>query len=215
MASFAQALLMSGEEQQVLQAKRVLLHILSLEPENTNAMGVLAIVASELKDQELALENWQRLLEFIPATDANYAAVQQRISQLEQELNQADNTNQAMTDSKRVLITVDISQSLKAKLPANGFLFVFAQEPTGAVRMPAAVVKMPLSRFPVVIELSNDNAMMPNYTLSQLEQAKLVARISLDENVAQAPGELQGEILVTLNADEITEETITINRELE
>jgi cytochrome c-type biogenesis protein CcmI len=215
LSSYAQALLMSGQEEQILKAKRVLLQILNLEPDNTNAMGVLAIVASELKDKPLALENWQRLLGYIPASDANYAAVKQRITQLEQELNPTQQAQEPISASKRVSITVDISQDLKAKLPAQGFLFVFAQEPTGKVRMPAAVVKMPLSTFPLVVELSNSNAMMPNYTLSQLQQAKLVARISLDEDVSQAPGELQGEILVDLQTDATSEETITINRELE
>ncbi len=99
-------------------------------------------------------------------------------------------------------------------MPEEGFLFVFAQESTGAVRMPAAVVKIPLGEFPVVVELSDKNAMMANYTLSQLQQAKLVARVSIDENVAQATGELQGEWIATLRANQITQETITIDKEL-
>jgi hypothetical protein len=73
---------------------------------------------------------------------------------------------------------------------------------------------MPLGDFPVVVELSDKNAMMANYTLSQLQQAKLVARISIDENVAQATGEFQGEWMATLNKNQLTQETITINREL-
>jgi cytochrome c-type biogenesis protein CcmI len=221
LSSYAQALLMTGQEQQVLQAKQVLLHVLSLEPDNTNAMGVLAIAASELGDKPLALENWQRLVAFIPQTDPNYVAVKQRISQLQSELGQASeqtqNQSKSTTDnlgSTRVLVTIDISEDLQAKLPKEGFLFVFAQESTGQVKMPAAVVKMPLGKFPVIVELSNDNAMMPNYTLSQLQQAKLVARVSVDENVAQAAGELQGELIAILSANQMSKETIMIDREL-
>jgi hypothetical protein len=62
--------------------------------------------------------------------------------------------------------------------------------------------------------LSNDNAMMPNYTLSQLQQAKLVARVSFDADVAQSAGEFQGEWIATLNSNQTTQETITIDREL-
>jgi len=205
-----------------LQAKQVLLHILNLEPDNTNAMGVLAIVASELGDKPLALENWQRLIAFIPQTDPNYVTVNQRILQLQAELSQASQRvtqNQSKSSaedlgSTRVLVTINISDDLQAKLPKDGFLFVFAQESTGQVRMPAAVVKMPLGEFPVVVELSNDNAMMPNYTLSQLQQVKLVARVSVDEDVAQSAGEFQGEWMATLSANQMTQETITIDREL-
>jgi hypothetical protein len=198
------------------------LRILSLEPDNTSAMGVLAIAASELGDKSLALENWQRLIAFIPLTDPNYAAVNQRIVQLQieidpasQELAQNTDTSSAeQTDSKRVLVTVNISDDVQSKLPKDGFLFIFAQAATGQVRMPAAVVKMPLGDFPVVVELSDNNAMMANYTLSQLQQAKLVARISVDENVAQTVGEFQGDLIATLSAEQMTQETITIDREL-
>jgi cytochrome c-type biogenesis protein CcmI len=237
LSSYAQALLMTGQEEQVLQAKRVLLFILDLEPDNTNAMGVLAIAASELGDKQLALENWQRLVTFIPQTEPNYLAVNQRILQLQAELGQdgqqvaqsqfnqlrqsalSDQSAQsAQSDSElsstRVSVTINVSDDLQTRLPKEGFLFVFAQESTGEVRMPAAVVKMPLGDFPVVVELSDKNAMMANYTLSQLQQAKLVARISIDENVAQATGEFQGEWMATLNKNQLTQETITINREL-
>ena len=81
--------------------------------------------------------------------------------------------------------------------------------------MPAAVVKMPLGEFPVVVELSNDNAMTSSYTLSQLQQAKLVARVSIDENGTEVrEGDFQGELIVTLKADQATQETITIDREI-
>jgi cytochrome c-type biogenesis protein CcmI len=222
LSSYAQALLMTGQEQQVLQAKQVLLQILELEPDNTNAMGVLAIAASELGDKELALENWQRLVVFIPDTDPNYAAVNQRILQLQTDLDQdnqqvAQNQPNLTTDSlssTRVSVTINISDELQAKLPENGFLFVFAQESSGQMKMPAAVVKMPLGEFPIVVELSNNNAMTPTYTLSQLQQAKLVARVSIDGNGTESAGDFQGELIATLSANETTQETITINREL-
>lgn len=223
LSSYAQALLMTGQEQQILQAKQVLLHILNLEPDNTNAMGVLAIAASELGDKALALENWQRLVAFIPDTDPNYAAVNQRILQLQTELGEDANQQVAQNQPKpsadslsstRVLLTITISDDLQKMLPENGYLFVFAQESTGKMKMPAAVVKMPLGEFPVVVELSNDNAMTPNYTLSQLQQAKLVARVSIDGNGTQSTGDFQGELIATLKANETTQETITINREL-
>ena len=222
LSSYAQALLMTGQEQQVLQAKQALLQILDLEPNNTNAMGVLAIAASELGDKLLALENWQRLVAFIPDTDPNFAAVNQRILQLQSELDQdnqqlAQNQPNLTADnlsSTRVSVTINISDELQAKLPENGFLFVFAQESSGQMKMPAAVVKMPLGGFPVVVELSNKNAMTPNYTLSQLQQAKLVARVSVDGNGTQSAGDFQGDLIATLIANEMTQVAITIDKEL-
>jgi cytochrome c-type biogenesis protein CcmI len=222
LSSYAQALLMTGQEQQVLQAKNVLLYILKLEPDNTNAMGVLAIAATELGDKPLALENWRSLIAFIPQTDPNYMAVNQRILQLQAELGQASQQvaqsqpkpSDDNLGSTRVSVTVNINGDLQSKLPENGFLFVFAQESTGKMKMPAAVVKMPVGEFPIVVELSDDNAMTPNYTLSQLQQAKLVARVSIDGNGTQSAGDFQGELITVLSADQMTQVTITIDREL-
>ncbi|MEP2651785.1 MAG: c-type cytochrome biogenesis protein CcmI, partial [Paraglaciecola sp.] len=72
--------------------------------------------------------------------------------------------------------------------------------------------KIPLGEFPVTIELSNENAMLPNYTLSQLNDVKIVARISADEDVTQSQGDLQGERLITLSNEKQTNETIQIDR---
>lgn len=216
--SYAQALILLGTEDELKQSRRVLQRVLTLDPNNINATGTLAIVSAQLGDNQKALEYWLKLQSFLPKDDANYAAVQQKINEF-QGIGQ-NNSELAATQAaeqggaKRVQITINISDELKAKLPSNGVLFVFAQDPTGQVRMPAAVVKLPLAQFPVSVELSDANAMMPSYTLSSLSTAKLVARISLDENVMQAAGELQGEIILELQADKLITANILINKEI-
>lgn len=216
--SYAQALILLGTEDELKQARRVLQRVITLDPNNINATGTLAIVSAELGDNQRALQYWLKLQSFLPKDDPNYAAVQQKINEFQGigqndgELAKAQAGEQG--GSKRVQITINVSDELKAKLPDSGVLFVFAQDPTGQVRMPAAVVKLPLGQFPVTVELSDANAMMPTYTLSGLSTAKLVARISRDDNVMQAAGELQGEIILELQADKLVTENIMINKEI-
>lgn len=220
--SYVQALIQLGTEGDILQAKHVLQGVLKLEPDNVNALATLAVVSTELGDTLSAQGYWQRLQAGLEASDPNYAMVQQKIDELastNKAANSADTQSSASTTSAlaggtRIELTVQIDEVLRAKLPKNGILFVFAQDASGQIRMPAAVVKLPLTNFPVTLELSDENAMMANYTLSNLTKAKLVARISLDENVAQAAGELQGEILVDLQADDLSKLTILIDKEL-
>jgi tetratricopeptide (TPR) repeat protein len=221
LTSYAQALLMTGQEEATTQAKGVLLRILQLEPDNTTAMGVLAVVASQLGDKALALVNWQKLQRFVPQNDPNYASISQRIVELTAQMTPRDllvpestSVLSAQPSGKSVLVTVNLSPALVDKLPATGFLFVFAQQSSGEVRMPAAVQKMPLCAFPLLVILSDANAMLAYYTLSQLEQIKLVARVSMDENVAQAPGELQGQIVLNLQPEGESLGTVTIDKEL-
>jgi cytochrome c-type biogenesis protein CcmI len=214
--SFSQVLIMSNQEGSLLRAKRVLQHLLSIESDNINAMGSLAIVATELGDRQLALANWQQLRSILPSNDANYAMVSQRIAELQQaNVGQvADITASKNSEVGGFMITVKLDEALQNKLPKSGTVYVFAQDPSGQVRMPAAVVKIPLSHFPQTIELTENNAMMPSYTLANLQDAKLVARISLDENVAAAPGELQGETIATFVSGQMSAQTILIDKEL-
>lgn len=214
--SYAQALILIGSEQEIHQAKRVLQQVLALEPDNVNALGTLAVVSTELGDTVSAQGYWQRIQTSLAPSDPNYAMVQQKIDEL-QAANGAETSqvsSETAAHTPRIVITVQIDEALRQKLPVNGVLFVFAQDAIGQVRMPAAVVKIPLSQLPVTVELSDANAMMASYTLSSLSKVKLVARISLDENVAQAKGELQGEILVDLQADDLSKQTILIDKEL-
>jgi len=74
------------------------------------------------------------------------------------------------------------------------------------------MVKLPLAQFPVSVGYPIANAMIAKlYLGSSLSTAKLVARISLDENVMQAAGELQGEIS-WVQADKLITEIILINK---
>lgn len=202
--SYSQALLMTGEESYIEKARRVLAHALSLAPADVNLSAMSAMAATQLGDNPAAIRSWQQVKRNLPAEDPKIAEIDQRIAQLG-----GDDK-----PSTSVTITVSVKQELTEKLPKDAFLFVFAQDAQGDVRMPAAVVKSPLGDLPVKVTLSDANAMMPTYKLSQLTDVRLVARISLDENVAQAAGELQGEVLLTLEPGKQIEQQIVIDKEL-
>ncbi len=215
LTSYAQALLMVGQEAQLQTAERALSRVLSIEPDNVSALGMLAVVTSELGKFNASLTHWTRLQGFIGESDPNYAAVTEKIAQMRAALNQQEPATEAEPAGKtanQVEVTVSLSESLKDKLPSSGVIFVFAQGLSGS-KMPAAVVKLPLADFPITVSLSDDNAMVQGYNLSQLTQARIVVRISADENVALATGELQGEQLIDFTLQSNPEVAITINKE--
>jgi cytochrome c-type biogenesis protein CcmI len=206
LSSYSQTLVMTGQEQYLAQAQDLIQKSILLNPEDINAFGMLAVVATSLGDNKLAIESWQQLRAKLPESDPMLAEVDKRIVALAGE--------PTAVSSPSILVTVNVAPALLDKLPANGFLFVFAQDPSGQVRMPAAVVKSKLGKLPVQIELSVANAMMPTYTLAQLSKAKLVARISLDENVAPTQGEFQGEVIIELQSDSQIQQDVLIDKEL-
>jgi cytochrome c-type biogenesis protein CcmI len=205
MMTYSQVLITLGDEFSLVEAKDWLLRVINEKPESQQAWGLLAVAATSLGDSELAKRCWQMLANIIDPNDPSYALVQRQLQDAQAE----DNT--AKTGFS---ISVDLSDDLREKLPSEAFLFVFAQDNKSNVKMPAAVVKMPLTQFPLNVELSEANAMIPSYNLTQLEQVKLIARISLDENVATSFGEMQGEVIADVVKGNQISKTILIDQEL-
>ena len=216
--SYSQALMsatqQSGDDSYIRQAKPILETLVALEPENINARGMLAVVAGLLNDKQTSLANWRYLASRVPPESPMATQIKGQIAKLTGEEVAQTEAAASAESATRIDVNVTIDSTLMAKLPEQAYLFVFAQDAESASRMPAAVVRQPLGQFPVSVTLSDDNAMMPGFTLSQLNKARLVARISVDENVATADGELQGEVEVELKPGEALTETILINKEL-
>jgi hypothetical protein len=203
--TYSQILITLGDEFSLVQAKDWLMRVINTRPKSQQAWGLLAVTATSLGDTELAQRCWQTLATIIPSDDPAYALVQQQLVK-------GNETDEGAKTS--FSIRVELSDDLIEKLPNNAFLFVFAQDNKSNVKMPAAVVKLPLTEFPLNVELSESNAMVPSYNLNQLEQVKLIARISVDENVSVSFGEMQGEVTADVVKGQQISKTILIDQEL-
>lgn len=206
LSSYGQALVMTGDEGMMRRGMRALDQVIAQEPDNLNALSLLAASATRLMDRDRALHAWRQLEQQLEAGDPRKMQVQSRIAELS-----GEDTEEAGT---RVTVEVALNDKLLGKMPQNGYLFVFAQDANSENRMPAAVVKTPISAFPTTVTLSDANAMVANFTLSTLDRTRLVARISADENVATAKGELEGEAVIELQKGQAVQHQILINKEL-
>lgn len=204
LSSYGQTLIMTGQEEYMRQGEQYLLRLLQIDAQNADALGLLAVSATQLGENDKAIAHWTQLKALMSEGEPMRAEIDKRIASLSGET----------VSQTSVSINVELAEELVSKLPEDGYLFVFAQDALSEVRMPAAVVKSKLSTMPLQVTLSDANAMMPTYKLSQLTEIRLIARISKDENVAQATGELQGEVVVTLSQGKNILQNITIDKEL-
>ncbi len=184
--SYAQLLVSTGDEQYLGKAARLLSQVLSDDPQNPDALSLLGVVAYQRGDFEQAVSAWQLLLQDLPEGDQRYQAIQQALTDAEQQLTGAQMTLEVM---------VDVHPSVAAQVPPDGTLFVYVRDPDGAP-MPAAVVRQPVGEFPVLVTLSDADAMLDDYRLSSLQQWQVMARISDDEQIDQAPGDLDAEPVI-------------------
>lgn len=201
LVSFGQTLLLTGQEEDLNKAKRLLLKAVSINPRETDALGLLAIAATRIGDKELARTAWQELSKSMSPDDPLQKMVSSKLAELD-------------AIETELKVAVSLASELSSKLPQSGFLIVFAREAESELKVPAAVVKQPLTELPQVITLSDKNAMLPNLNLSALKMAQVVVRISQDDNVEIQPGDLEGEVTIPLTRSQVNEVSIQINKEL-
>ncbi len=213
--TYAQALMVSGDEGQLREAQRQLLLLLRANPQNDNLALMMAVASAQLGDAGNTRSYFNQVKDKLPADSDMAMRLSSRLQELEQRASAVPTGSTQETSSETgFTLTIAPADSLSAQLPEEGYLIVFAQDALSDNRMPAAVVKIPLQSFPVTVTLTGDNAMMPGYSLTQLQSARLTARISVDEDVAPAPGELQGQITEEVIKGEMISRELTIDKEL-
>lgn len=230
--TLAQALMTTGDVNNLERAQRLLQGLLVENPQNDNLALMMAVVSAQLGDLDNTKRFFAQVRNKLPADSDMSKRLSARIIELEQrslvavqgnelnnEVESAANASVAsaessIDDTTGFSVTVDLSPQAKENAPSTGFLIVFAQDLNSENRMPAAVVKLPIQAFPTTVSLTVDNAMMPQYTLSSLSDVVITARLSLDGNVAVAQGEWQGSTESPVTPSELTSVNITINKEL-
>ena len=211
--TLAQALMSTGEAAQLERAQSLLSELLEETPRNDNLALMMTVVSAQLGDLDTTQRFFSQVRDKLP-TDSDIAVnLRERIATLtaqSQEIPVPENPAEVTGFS----ITVNVGEEAQPAIPDTGYLIVFAQDASSENRMPAAVVKIPLPQLPTTVQLSTKNAMMPQYTLRNLEKVRIIARVSLDGDVAPSEGEWQGEVIETVRPGESPSLTITINKEL-
>ena len=201
LVSYSQVLLLEGSDENMTRAAGMLSKVLQAQPNNLDAISLLALIAFERKDWVQAKAAFEVLLASMDESDTRYAMISKRISEIDGQIAKQSELN---SHDQRVVqgiqVTVKIDEQLEEKQPSNGILFVFAKASEGSP-MPLAVVKLTDYSFPITVELSDKNAMMAGLNLSSANEIVISARISNDDSVMPSTGELEGHSEVLLRKD--------------
>lgn len=226
--TLAQALMTTGEVNNLERAQLILFGLLKGNPKNDNLALMAAVVSAQLGDVENTERFYEQVKSKLPADSDIAQRLSSRISELKGRANaiiglQREDATKANTQNSvnrdnaaetGFTVTVELSEPALLNAPKEGFLIVFAQDANSDNKMPAAVVKMPIKGFPVTVELSTKNAMMPQYTLVTLSNVIVTARLSKDGNVAVSNGEWQGSKQSAVVKGQLSSLSVTIDKEL-
>lgn len=185
---YAQALMLSGDDAKADQAKKMLKQVLRSDSTNLRALSLLAFSSFERQDYKGAVSAWKAMQMLIGPDDSRYEMLTRSIERAQSKMNPEANLD------KQVPITVNLGSNVT--LPSQGVVIVSIHPADGSA-MPVAAARIPLSRFPLKIMMSDDNNMIEQRKLSDMPSFIVRARIDQDGNVSTKEGDWYGESTVS------------------
>jgi len=199
LAQLAQAMFFANDRKLNAATESLLLDALKINPRDNTSLGLLGVASYDRGDFMNAVRYWTRLLRLLPPNNPNAMAIQGGLNKAKSELT-AEQISTLAAEAKAnikasILVTVDVDESIKSKLPNNADLFVLAKAEQGPP-MPLAVQRLTVTSWPVTITLDDSMAMMDSLRMSEFENVIITARISKSGVGNAKAGDLEGHSVV-------------------
>ena len=202
LADYADTLAVQNGRQLNGEPLKLIDRALQIEPGNLKALALSGTAAFDRKDFAMAVQQWERLKQAVPADSPYRAQVQAGIDEARQLGKLPPSTAVAATAEVKpttaaapgasVSGTVTLAASLVGKASASDTVFVFARAADGP-RMPLAVLRKQVKDLPFDFKLDDSMAMSPAAKLSGAAQVIVGARISKTGEAIAQDGDLTGQ----------------------
>lgn len=157
-------------------------------------LGLLGIEAFDRGAYQEAIDNWRRAIAGMNDPDSA-DALRQGIQIAQQRLGQAPEGDVAVEEGPQgpgILARVSLDEALAGRLDDNTPVFVVARDMAGELP-PLAVVRLTLGDLPTELVLDQRHAMSPQASLAQVDEARLVVRVSPSGQATPQSGDMFGE----------------------
>lgn len=178
------------------EAVALLKQALTENPEHERAMffmGMHYMQQGDLPQAEIYLNK------LLPKLDPEAAAAlleQINIARSEQNKPPLETTvTQDTTNQAAVKIVVSIDNSLASSIRPGAVLFVFAKSVNGG-GPPVAAKRIEVNTFPIQLELSDADSLMPTANLSSQEKVSVSARISMQGIANAQAGDIEADAVI-------------------
>ena len=148
---------------------------LAQDPNNLLALWLSGTAAFNVQNYKAAVQSWEKLAKQLPGESDEARAIAASIAEARSKGGLASASAPAISN-QGVSGQVDIAPELKPKIKAGDVLMVIARKP--GERMPVAVLKTPVTAFPISFVLNDALAMSPNALISQIPEVSVEVRIS-------------------------------------
>ena len=151
---------------------------LKLDPNNLLALWLSGTASFTSGNYQAAVQTWQKLSQQLPPGSEEARAIAGSIAEARSKggLDDSATASAPIASDKGVSGSVELSPELKSKIKPGDVVMVIARQP--GERMPVAVLKVPVTNFPMSFVLTDALAMNPNNPISKLSEVAIEVRIS-------------------------------------
>lgn len=175
------------------KVRSLITQALKLDPKHPQGLWLRGTAAYDAKRYGEAIADWEALLALLPPDSEEAGVLQANIAEV-----RALQTNGKVGTGKTAVPTgnfvkghVVLAPALAGKLPADALLMVVARPADGS-RMPVAVSRQPLGKFPMDFTLDERHVLDPTRPLSSFPELSIEARISASGQATPQAGDLYG-----------------------
>lgn len=157
-------------------------------------LGLLGIEAFDRGAYQTAIDNWRRAIAGMNDPAAG-EALRQGIQIAQQRLGQppeGSSGSQAEPQGAGIYARVRLDGGLSDRLDDSTPVFVVARDMAGELP-PLAVARLTLGELPAELVLDGRHAMSPQASLAQVDEARLVVRVSASGQATPQAGDMFGE----------------------
>jgi cytochrome c-type biogenesis protein CcmH len=207
----AESLVAQDSEQIKGAAGRLFERALEIDPTNGRALFYGSFAALARGEYPVARERFTRMLALNPPPEVR-SIIEQRIAEIDAAMSGQAMAGQGMApgaqqgtaagaadEAARVAVHVTLAPALVAKIPRDAPLFVAARDPKSPG--PPFAVKRLAAQFPVDVELTAADAMMPTRRISTGQQLEVVARVALGGTPTATSGDPFGQVSYHVGTD--------------
>jgi cytochrome c-type biogenesis protein CcmH len=196
----AEVLVQQDVEELRGRAGRMFERALELDPGSRQALFYSAFAALGRNEPALARERFGRMLASERDPDVRALLERGLESAAEQQARLVDGGEPAAAgDAARIAVHVTLAPALAASVPAGASLFVAARDPKAPG--PPFAAKRLAAQFPVDVELTVADAMMPSRRIAVGQQLEVVARVALGGTPTASSGDPFGQVSYHVGKD--------------
>lgn len=196
LSDYADTLAMAQGRKLQGDPEKIIAQALRVDPRNIKALALSGSAAFERQNYPLAITEWKKILELVPAESSVAQSIGNSIADAESKNGSAARSSAAPQAKPAVAAAevggvVSLSPALKAQVADGDALFIFARALDGS-RVPLAMLRKKAGELPVTFTLTDAMAMTPNARLSAHQRVTIGARVSKGGDAIAKPGDLEG-----------------------